>query len=84
MEYEQEDRRKANADRRRLGSVKASAIVAVIGLLMILIGNFAGEETGNQDSSRYFVSLIGLMLLMGAFTIWLLGSGIGEAEDKKK
>lgn len=85
MKYSQEDKKRADASRRRLWKVKASVALAAVGILMTIVGQFAGEAAGNPDSSWFFVSLIGLFPLMGIPFIWLLDSvtsGTGDGENK--
>ena len=78
MEYEQEDKRRADASRRRLGRIKASVVLAAVGILMFLVGDFAGEASGNPNSAWYFMSLLGLFPLFGIPFIWMIGSDMDE------
>ena len=81
MEYSQEDKKRADASRRRLWKAKASIALAAVGIPMTIVGQFAGEAAGDPDSSWFFVSLIGLFPLVGIPYIWLFDSGAGETGD---
>ena len=82
MEYDQEDKRMADANRRRLWRIKASIVLAAVGILMYLVGDFAGEATGNPNSAWYSMSLLGLFPLLGIPFIWVIGSDMDEKRDK--
>lgn len=81
MKYSQEDKKRADASRRRLWKVKASVALAAVGIPMTIVGHFAGEASGNPDSSWFFVSLIGLFPLVGIPYVWLFDSGAGKTGD---
>lgn len=69
------------AERRKLAlKIKISLALAIIGILMIVIGYMAGENTGNPDSGFYMLSLVGMFPLMGVAYIWLF-SGDSEKEN---
>lgn len=81
MKYSQEDKKRAAASRRRLWKVKASIALAAIGIPMTIVGHFAGEASGNPDSSWFFVSMLGLFPLMFIPHIWLFDLNTSETRD---
>lgn len=83
MKYSQEDKKRADASRRRLWKVKASVALAAVGIPMTIVGHFAGEASGNPDSSWFFVSLLGFLLLMVVPYIWLLDLNSSETRDRE-
>lgn len=64
--------------------VKISLALVVVGIAMAVFGNFLGEASGNPDSSFYAMSVLGLMLMMGAGYIWLFSACSDDDEKSKK
>ncbi len=64
--------------------VKISLALLVAGIAMAVFGNVLGEASGNPDSSFYAMSVIGLMLMMGAGYIWLFGACSDDDKKSKK
>lgn len=83
MKYSQEDKRRADASRRRLQKVKASVALAAVGIPMTVVGQFAGKAAGDPDSSWFFVSIVGLFPLLGIPYIWLFDSDTSKTKNKE-
>ena len=64
--------------------VKISLALVVAGVIMAVFGNFLGEASGNPDSSFYAMSVIGLMLMMGAGYNWLFSACSDEKSREKE
>ena len=64
--------------------VKISLALLVVGIAMAVFGNFLGEASGNPDSSFYAMSVIGIMLMMGAGYIWLFSACSNDDKKSKK
>ena len=78
MKCEQKDRERNDASNRRSSKIRATIVLAVIGILLSLIGQFAGEFSGNPDRSWYMVSCLGLFPLIAIGLVWLGGSNLGK------
>lgn len=53
-----------------------NVIITVIGILMMIIGFFAGDASGNSDSPFYMLTLVGMLVAM-------LGVGSSKTINKK-
>lgn len=42
-----------------------NVIITIVGILMIIIGNFAGSASGNSDSPFYMMALLGMLIMIG-------------------
>lgn len=73
-ELENEDKKRISEEKTKTIKIKASIILAIVGVIFILIGFVGGEATGNSDSSIYMLSMIGMLALLGIGFIWLGGS----------
>ena len=58
-------------EQRRPGRLKLMAILALVGMLMLLVGSFAGSASGDSSSPWYFMSMLGFFPLLGVAYIWL-------------
>ena len=59
--------------------IMISLFLAAIGVVMMILGNTMGTESGDSNSGWYMVSMIGFFPFMGAAYIWLFSIG-----DKKE
>lgn len=78
---ELEIKEKEKEYKRKMVKVKIiiSLFLAAIGVVMMILGNTMGTESGDSNSGWYMVSMIGLFPFMGAAYIWLFSIG-----DKKE
>ena len=73
LEYEQERYELELEEKKRPEKIKATALLAIIGGALMIGGSFAGEASGNPDSTWYLVSFLGLFPLMSIAFVWLSG-----------
>lgn len=78
---ELEIKEKEKEYKRKMVKVKIiiSLFLAAMGIVMMILGDSMGAESGDSDSSWYMISMIGFFPLMGAAYIWLFSIG-----DKKE
>lgn len=75
LKYEQERYELELEEKKRPGKIKATVLLAIIGGALMIGGSFAGEATGNSDSSWYLVSMLGFFPLISIAFVWLSGKG---------
>lgn len=66
IEESLELRRLEIEERRRPGKAKAVMALGILGLGMMIIGVFAGHDSGDANSPWYMLSMVGLYPLLGA------------------
>lgn len=64
IEKELEFKKLEIEESRRPQRLKIVALLAIVGIGMVVIGSFAGRESGDSDSPWYMVSLIGYFPLL--------------------
>lgn len=86
LEMAEKDR--ANREKNLKLKIKISLILATVGILMMVLGFFGGNASGDSDSGFYMLALVGMFTLMGAAYIWLFSSKKGSDDvdlgDKAK
>lgn len=78
QEIELEKQENVYSIKAKKGKIIASLIIGVIGLLMIIVGYFAGYETGDGDSPFYMVAILGMIII--TIPVYIMFSG----NNKKK
>ncbi len=65
-------KRSANKEKKLKMKIKFTVILAVLGVLMLMIGFIGGSKAPeNSDSGFYILAWLGLMALIGIFSIWV-------------
>lgn len=79
-QLELEELRRQEEDKKKSVKVKAiiSAILGIIGVLMMVIGSLLGSASGYPDSGWYMMSIVGFFPLCSIAFIW------GATSDNKK
>ena len=77
---EKEERRKAKLLILKI-KVVATALLIIIGSILVFLGFNLGEKTGDSDSSLYLLSFIGYFMFLGALLIWI--NKISPSKNKK-
>lgn len=54
--------------------IKATVLLAIIGLFMIIIGSFFGSASGDSDSPFYMIALLGYFPLLSIVYVWAFSS----------
>jgi DNA-directed RNA polymerase subunit RPC12/RpoP len=72
LEMAEKDR--ANREKNLKLKLKISLILATVGILMMVLGFFGGNASGDSDSGFYMLALVGMFPLMGAAYIWPFSS----------
>lgn len=83
-ELEMEATKRENEKASKRLKVKISLALVVAGVVMAIFGNFLGEASGNPDSSFYAMSVIGIMLLMIAFSCLIDAFGSDKKSREKE
>lgn len=78
MKYAQQDKEREDRNKLRKLKITASAILGIIGVVMLVVGNFAGSASGDSNSPWYMIAMIGFFPLMAVAFVWLIGDN-----DKK-
>ena len=55
----------------RPSRLKTMALLGIVGLIMVVVGYFAGHSSGDPNSPWYMVSLLGMFPLVAIPYIWL-------------
>lgn len=63
--------------------IKSSIALAVVGIMMMVIGEIFGSASDDSDSGWYMITMIGLFPLMGSGYIWLFSMKDNSKEDKE-
>ena len=70
-EIDLEARRLELEERNRPKRVKTMIVLAIIGAVLLILGWFAGQASGDPDSAWYMISMLGMFALFGVVFIWL-------------
>jgi len=83
-EIDLEARRLELEEKNRPQRVKTMVVLAVIGAVMMLLGWFAGQASGDPDSGWYLVSMLGMFPLFAVVFIWLDNSSANSRGSDKR
>lgn len=72
-ELEIEENKRQAAEKTKMLKIKASIILAIVGVIFLIIGFVGGSATGDPDSPVYAMAFVGLFALMAIFFIWITG-----------
>ena len=53
-------------------------VICIVGIIMAILGNFLGEQTGDSNSSFYMMGVMGLIVMMGGGILYLLPQDKGK------
>ena len=83
-QLELEELRRQEKERKKSIKVKAiiSAILGIIGVLMLVVGSVLGSASGDPNSGWYMMSIVGFFPLCGIACIW--GDASNNTKKKKR
>ena len=69
-------------EKRRPGRVKTMVILAVVGAVMMILGQFAGHASGDPDSPWYMLAILGMFPLLAVAFVWLDSGDSAQKKDR--
>lgn len=70
LELEERRRLEKNKEKILIAKIILSIILGTIGIVMMIVGSFKGEESGNPNSAWYALSVFGFLPLISGVFIW--------------
>lgn len=78
-ELEMEEKKLQKSEKNKIFKVKASIILGIVGVMMMVIGIGLGNLSGDKDSAFYILTMLGMFPLLAIAYMW-----IPEDKNNKK